>query len=99
MEGDHCRLCVCGDLERATIRSLIDELRTAEQSSARSITIDLADCGFIDRVGVCVLLDAARRGRRDGRPLSVANPTPAIDRVFRLVALHRTIRVEEDGLP
>ncbi len=93
-DGDACRLVVRGDLERTTVRTLIDRLLAAEQANVRSITIDLAGCDFIDRVGACVLVDAARRARRRGWHFSVANPSASGTQLFGGLALHRTIQVD-----
>jgi anti-anti-sigma regulatory factor len=78
MEGSACRLIVRGDLDRPAVRRLIAQVRYAERRGFRSLVVDLAECSFIDRVGVCVLLDAGRRARRDGRGFSVANPVPPV---------------------
>ena len=96
-DGDGCRLLVRGDLVRATVRTLIDRLRAAEQSNISSLTVDLAHCDFIDRVGACVLLDAGRRARRDGWHFAVANPSPPAMRLFGLLGLHRTVELEFRG--
>ena len=93
-DGDACRLVVRGDLERTTVRTLIDRLLAAEQANVRSITIDLAGCDFIDRVGACVLLDAARRAKRNSWRFSVINPSVSITKLFDHLALHRKIQVD-----
>lgn len=80
MEGSACRVTVRGDLDRVGVRSLLAHVRYAEQRGSRALVVDLADCGFIDRVGVSVLLDAARRARRDGRGFAVADPPPPVSR-------------------
>jgi anti-anti-sigma regulatory factor len=86
MEGSACRLIVRGDLDRPGVRSLIAHVRFAEKHDCRSLIVDLAECSFIDRVGVTVLLDAGRRAKRDGRGFSVADPPPLLSRAFGCLA-------------
>ena len=85
MKGSGCRVTVRGDLDRLGVRSLLAHVRYAESRGSRSLVVDLADCGFIDQVGVAVLLDAARRARRDGREFAVADPPPPVSRAFGLL--------------
>lgn len=93
-DGEVCRMIVRGDLERATIRTLVDRLLAAEQADVPAVTIDLAGCESIDRVGACVLLDASQRARRKGWHFSVTNPSAPITELFRRLALSRTIQVD-----
>jgi anti-anti-sigma factor len=86
MQDSACRLIVRGELDRPGVRSLIAHVRYAEQHDCRSLIIDLAECSFIDRVGVSVLLDAGRRAKRDGRGFSVADPPPPVTGAFGWLA-------------
>ena len=87
------RLYVSGELDMSNSAALGAELRRAERRGAAVMVLDLADLSFMDVSGLRAILDAARRARRDGRKLVVANPLPSIVRLFELTAIDQSVEV------
>jgi len=71
--GRHTIL-VEGDVEISTAPRLQADLRTALQSDAREVVVDLRDVTFIDSTGLGVLVNARQRARTDGKHLKLMLP-------------------------
>jgi anti-sigma B factor antagonist len=84
-------LQVSGELDISNSTALGTELRRAERRGASIVVLDLAGLHFMDVSGLRAILDAARRARRDGRKLVVANPLPSIVRLFELTAIDQSL--------
>jgi anti-sigma B factor antagonist len=72
---------------------LTRELTQLESGGPKEITLDLAGLSFMDCSGLRTILDAARRARRMGSALVIANPTPHIIRLLELTAIDQTLEV------
>jgi anti-anti-sigma factor len=88
------RLEVSGPLDRRSAGGFVQSLRALEMSRPSRLTIDLRGCSFLDVVGACVLLDAARRARRDGRRLALAGGSRVVLRMLHLTAVDRVVELE-----
>ena len=55
---------------------------------------DLAELSFMDVTGLRTILDAARRARRAGSAIVIANPLPHIIRLLELTAIDQTLEVQ-----
>ena len=73
----------CGEVERA--------LRTAEQSAATQILLDLDRLTSLDASGLHAILSAGRRSATDGDRLRVTRGQGQVANVFRLTSLSRTL--------
>lgn len=90
---DEYRLVVRGELDLATAPWLTDELMAAERDDPSVLTLDLSGLSFMDVAGMRVLLNAARRAKREGWRLVVLNPQPQIRRLFALTAVDRSLEI------
>ncbi len=90
------RLAVSGELDMATAPQLAAAIAGDERDDGGPPVLDFAGLAFMDVSGMRVLLDAARRAKRDGGRLVVFNPQPAIRRLFALTAVDRTLQVRFD---
>jgi anti-sigma B factor antagonist len=87
------RLLVQGELDVATAPILADQLTEAERLRPGVLTLDLSELSFISVAGMRVVLDAARRAKREGRRMVVLNPQPPIRRLFALSAVDRSVEI------
>jgi anti-sigma B factor antagonist len=94
-EYDACaaRLAIHGELDMFTAPLLERELRAAARRRPKQIVLDLAGLRFMDVSGLRAILDAARRLRRDGGAMVIANPLPHIVRLLELTAIDQSVRV------
>lgn len=76
------QVLVSGELDLATADELAQALQAA-LDQARLVVLDLRGLRFLDCAGVHVVVDAARRSRRDGRRLVVTRAPEGLD-VFTL---------------
>jgi|SRR5215211_7793230 len=88
------RFKVTGSLDRRSACRFVKSLRSAEEREPSRLTIDLQRCSFLDVVGACILLDAARRARGEGRRLALAAPPPLVRRMLQLTAVDRVVEME-----
>jgi anti-sigma B factor antagonist len=84
-EGDSVTVAVAGEIDLSTADQLDRAIREAEESQTRRIVVDLSALSFVDSTGLSVLLEAIKRGRRDGNRLSfVPSKHEAVTRVLAL---------------
>lgn len=77
-----------GELDIATARQASDYLHAVLDSDKRGqLTINLAGLAFCDAAGLGVLATVARRARRSGRLVKLANPRPALVRIMRITGM------------
>jgi anti-sigma B factor antagonist len=87
-QRDHeARLALRGELDMYTAPLLERELRNAVRSHPSEIVLDLKGLSFVDVSGLRAILDAARRARREGGAVVIANPLPHIVRLLELTAI------------
>jgi anti-sigma B factor antagonist len=89
------RVVVAGELDLATA----DRLRGAvmpELEAARTVLVNLADCTFIDSIGLSVLVDAARHVERSGEgAVAIVSPSSIVRRLIEITQLDSVIPVFE----
>ena len=93
-EAEDARLALRGELDMYSVPLLERELQRAIRSQPARIVLDLAGLVFTDVSGLRSMLDAARRARRYGGSLVIANPVPYIVRLLELTALDQTLEVQ-----
>lgn len=81
-----------GELDLAGAPQLDETLRQA-QLDAPLVVLDLRDLAFMDCAGMHVIVDAARRARREGDRLVVVRGGPQVDLVFRLTKSSRLLEM------
>jgi anti-sigma B factor antagonist len=87
------RLRLHGELDMSSAPMLAQELKAVESHHPREIVLDLAQLSFMDVTGLRTILDAARRARRDGGSVVIANPMPHIIRLLELTAIDQSLDV------
>jgi anti-sigma B factor antagonist len=92
--ADQTLLALRGELDMSSAPLLTRELEEVESREPREITLDLAELSFMDVTGLRTILDAARRARRAGRSVVIANPLPHIVRLLELTAIDQTLQVQ-----
>lgn len=80
-----------GELDIATAELLEAELRTAEESDADTIMLDLSGLAFIDSTGLRVVLDFNERCGGDAGRLRVIAGSPAVERLLDIVGLRERL--------
>jgi anti-sigma B factor antagonist len=77
-------LAVSGDLDVGSARLLASHIEDALAEPIRSLTIDLADLGFMDSTGVSVLVGAWRAAERADVAFALASPPEQARRVLEI---------------
>ena len=80
--------------EAGSVGQAIAELRA---QPAASVVLDLSGVGFLDSVGLEVLIRVHRVLRAEGRRLVLRDPAPPVARLLELTLLDRTLSIE--GVP
>jgi anti-sigma B factor antagonist len=84
-DGDSVIVAVAGEIDLSTADQLDGAIREAEETETKRIVVDLSALSFVDSTGLCVLLEAIKRTRRDGNRLSfVPSKYEAVTRLFAL---------------
>jgi anti-anti-sigma factor len=92
-EHQHERLLLRGELDMSSAPLLARELESAARSRPEELVLDLAELTFMDVTGLRTILEAARRARRYGGAVIIANPMPHIIRLLELTAIDQTLEV------
>jgi anti-anti-sigma factor len=85
-----------GELDSATVPILKEELRSALDSEAKTLVIDLERLSFIDSTGIEALVVAHRAADRDNHELVFRRPTGDVARTLVLVGLDTVLPIVED---
>jgi len=93
-EKSAARLALRGELDMYSAPLLERELESAAKRRPQQIVLDLSGLSFMDVSGLRAILDAARRARREGGSLVIANPMPHIVRLLELTAIDQSVEVQ-----
>jgi len=82
-------ISVSGELDEATSKAtretldaLIDETKVAR------VVLDMSELSFMDSTGIGVLLGRFKKLKARSIPLSIANPSKAVDKLMNLAGLY-----------
>jgi anti-sigma B factor antagonist len=89
--GDSVVVEVTGDLDLASAPALRHEVLALLNAGHRSIVIDLTPTGFLDSLGLGVLVAVWKRVVVHGGAFAVVCPEPRLRRVFAVVELDRIL--------
>jgi anti-anti-sigma factor len=92
-DDEQIRVALRGELDRVAAPELTRVLWAVEEDSPETLVLDMGGVTFMDAGGLRVILDAARRAQGDQRRLVVANPQPAVQRLFALAAIDQSVEV------
>jgi anti-anti-sigma factor len=81
-DGDTLVIRAFGEVNLANAKTLEAELRRAIGGDASAVVLDLGGVGFIDSIGLRVLLLIAKKARRNGVLLSMLRGSPPVERVI-----------------
>lgn len=87
---------VVGEVDVYTAPRLKDKLLQVERDGVHHIVVDLTQVGFIDSVGLGVLIGALRRARAGGGTLVLGGPNPRIRRILDITGLSSAFTVAQD---
>ncbi|MBI3947677.1 MAG: STAS domain-containing protein [Armatimonadetes bacterium] len=87
---------VVGEVDVYTAPRLKDKLLQVERDGVHHIVVDLTEVGFIDSVGLGVLIGALRRARAGGGTLVLCGPNPRIRRILDITGLSSAFTVSQD---
>jgi anti-anti-sigma factor len=79
-------LRLVGDIDAAGVDELVSHLDPLPDTES-DIIIDLADVTFIDSSGFRTLIEAHQRAESLGRRVMMADPSPAVKRLFDISGL------------
>jgi anti-sigma B factor antagonist len=82
---------VAGDLDMASAPALRQEVLALLQAGHRAIVLDLSITGFLDSIGLGVIVAIWKRVRVHGGTFALVCPEPRLQRVFRVVELDRIL--------
>jgi len=85
-----------GDLDLATAGALRDEIMDARNAGAGSVTVDLSGVGFMDSVGLSLLVTTHKRLEEDGAAMRLLLPE-TLRRLFEISGLTEVLSPEFVG--
>jgi len=83
-------ISVSGELDEAAskrARETLDAL--IMQTKAKKVVLDMSGLSFMDSTGIGVLLGRFKKLRERQIPLSIANPSKAVDKLLNLSGLYQ----------
>ncbi|HOM82714.1 MAG TPA: STAS domain-containing protein [Armatimonadota bacterium] len=87
---------VVGKVDVYTAPRLKDKLLQLEREGIHHIAVDLTEVGFIDSVGLGVLIGGLRRARAGGGTVVLAGPNPRIRRILDITGLSSAFTLAPD---
>jgi anti-sigma B factor antagonist len=76
-----------GEVDIPNPKALEKELRTAFDSDAEAVLLDLADVSFVDSTGRGVLLAVTGLSNANGHHLRIVRISPSVQRAFEVSGL------------
>jgi anti-sigma B factor antagonist len=87
-------LAVSGELDLATAEGFEPLLMETIESTDRTVTVDFANCSFVDSSGVRTLIVAARMLEKSGRTLRITGARAQVRDLFEMIVLDRAPAIE-----
>jgi anti-sigma B factor antagonist len=76
-----------GEVDLASAKSLEREIRSAFDSDAEAVLVDLSEVSFIDSTGLSVLVAVTAASNSNGRRLRIVRISPAVQEAFDVSGL------------
>jgi anti-anti-sigma factor len=97
-EQEAIRVALEGELDLSSALTFDEELRRIEDdSSLKTLILDLCDLKFMDSTGLRLILSAHSRARKTDRRLLIEHASVAVTRIFRLTGVLDRLDVVEDS--
>jgi anti-sigma B factor antagonist len=94
-ENDDCfRITLAGQLDEQSFYTLSEAL--TDRKLDRPIRLDLRGIEYADSTGLRALVLLQRRAKEAGAEFILANPSPSVDRLFRVTGLWKVFHIEND---
>jgi anti-sigma B factor antagonist len=87
-------LAVSGELDLATAEGFEPLLMETIESTERTVTVDFANCNFVDSAGVRALITAARELEKSGRTLRITGAHAQVRDLFQMIVLNRAPAID-----
>jgi anti-sigma B factor antagonist len=84
---DRYLLQVSGELDLATNERVVEAIKRAEASDAKTIVLDLTEVSFIDSSGIRALVQGALESRENGQRLRLVPVQGQVRRVLEMCGL------------
>jgi anti-sigma B factor antagonist len=95
-DADCFRIKLSGTLDERSFYTLSEAL--TDRKLDRPVRMDLQDIDYADSAGLRALVLLQRRAKEVGADFVLANPSPSVDRLFRVTNLWKIFRIECDSL-
>lgn len=92
IEGNNLIVGLVGELDEhsaAFVRRKMDE--SFETQDYRDAVLDLSRLSFMDSTGIGVVIGRYKQLRKQNKKLYVRNPSPTVDKIFRMSGLYEII--------
>ncbi len=92
LEGSDLVFSLVGELDEhsaAFVRKKMDE--AIERENFGSAVLDLSRLSFMDSTGIGVVIGRYKLVRKQNKRLLVRNPSPTVDKIFRMSGLYEII--------
>jgi anti-sigma B factor antagonist len=86
-------LYVSGELDATTSPRLREELVSLIDGGVAALDLDLSELGFVDSVGLSVLVSAHHRARSEGVPYRLVNVAAGCRRILEITRLDAILTV------
>ena len=97
--GDELVVRICGDLDLASIGTLLEAVEAAVDEHVRCCVLDCEEMTFIDSEGIKALLALHRRFGEEGIVLQVRNCSKQTRRLLALLGLEEYFGCASDNEP
>jgi anti-sigma B factor antagonist len=84
-------VCVRGELDRTNAKALQDPFRSAVDSGARVVLLDLSQCSFVDSTGLAAIFNGARELKMAGVAVVAVSTNTQIVKLFELTAMGEAV--------
>ena len=96
--GDKCVLTLIGEIDMNCSEKIGDlGVGTLESHTIRRLTVDMSAVTFIDSTGLGALVRFNKAATEQGKSWSIRDPSEAVLKLLKLVALDKALPIESSG--
>ena len=95
--GDEARIRCLGDLNGRADAAMDEAYAAAAGSVAIQITLDFADCGYINSTGIALIVRLLTSARADGRTVRAVGLTDHYRQIFEITRLSDYMEILSDA--
>ncbi len=94
---DDARIRCIGDLNGRADTALDEAYSAAAATGATRITLDFADCGYINSTGIALIVRLLTAARADGRTVRAVGLTDHYRQIFEITRLSDYMAITDDA--